>query len=115
MVIILHDPAYMRPSIIPSKKLLIEKLLMHKNSLLEEMRNNVDDQQKQHESELELNTLYNKVISSTNEKCTDEQIKNFIEYTVDVDRLRNQDLRKDLPDLWKRFDGIIEYKGRIND
>lgn len=115
MVNILHDAAYLRPSLIPSKKLLIEKLLMHKNSLLEEMRNNVDDQQKQHESELELNTLYNKVISSTNEKCTDEQIKNFIEYTVDVDKLRNQDIRKDLPDLWKRFEKDYEYKGRIND
>ena len=114
MVNILHDPAYLRPSLIPSKKLLIEKLILHKNALLDEMRRNVTDEQKQHESELELNTLYNKVISSTNEQCTEEQIKTFIEYTVDLDLLRGQDIRTNLYELWKRFEKDYEYKGRVN-
>lgn len=115
MVNILHDPAYLKPSLIPSKKLLIEKLILHKNALLEEMRRNITDEQKQHESELELNTLYNKVISSTNEDCTEKQIKTFMEYTVDLDALRGQDIRTNLPHLWKRFEGLVEYKGRINE
>ncbi len=114
MVNILHDPSYLRPSLIPSKKLLIEKLILHKNALLGEMRSNVTDEQKRHESELELNTLYNKVISSTNEDCTAEQIKTFIEYTVDLDSLRGQDIRTNLYELWKRFEQDYEYKGRIN-
>jgi CHAT domain-containing protein len=94
---------------------LIEKLVLHKNALLEEMRSNITDEQKQHESELDLNTLYNKVISSTNEECTEKQIKTFIEYTVDLDSMRGQDIRTNLYELWKRFEKDYEYKGRIND
>jgi hypothetical protein len=41
-------------------------------------------------------------------------LKQFIEYTADLDKLRGQDLRVNLPNLWKRFEGMIEYKGKMN-
>jgi len=118
MVNIVHDPKFLKPSLIfPlfSKKVHIEKLLAHKNNLLEELKSNVIDEKDIHEAELDLNTMYNKVIGSINEECNSEQITIFIQYTVDLDKIRRQDIRTDLPDLWKQFEDIIEYKGRINE
>jgi hypothetical protein len=118
MVNIVHEPKHLKPSLIVpkfSKETHIEKLVVHKNNLLSELKLNITNEEAMHEAELELNTMYNKVIGSINEDCDTEQIKMFIEYTADLDKIRGQDIRTDLPHLWKRFDGIIEYKGRIND
>jgi hypothetical protein len=75
------------------------------------------DAQKMISAEMSLFGVYNKVVSSLNSK--DEEIdmdllKQFIEYTADLDKLRGQDLRVNLPNLWKRFEGMIEYKGKMN-
>jgi hypothetical protein len=118
MVNIVHEPRHLKPSLIVprfSKEVHIEKLILHKNNLLNELKLNIADEEAVHEAELDLNTMYNKVIGSINEECDFEQLTKFIQYTADLDKIRGQDIRIDLPHLWKRFDGIIEYKGRIND
>jgi hypothetical protein len=40
-------------------------------------------------------------------------LKTFIEYTADLDKLRGQDLRTDIPFLWDKIKGHVEYKGRM--
>jgi hypothetical protein len=65
--------------------------------------------------EMHLRKIFNKTISSINIKSDQTLLQSFIEYTVDLDKIRGHDLRVALPNLWERFDGIIEYKGRIND
>lgn len=111
---VVHDPNFLRPSLIPNKKELIEQLLAHKKNLIKTMTDSIKtDEVKIHNNELEINTIYNKVISAINEEFSVEQIKDFIEYTVDLDSLRGQDIKNDLPLLWEQFKNI-EYKGRIN-
>jgi len=112
---IVHDPKYLKPSLFPKRLLLTEKLISHRDALIQNMKNNVSDVEKQWASELHINDMYNKVLGSLNEEDDEEQRKIFIEYTADLDKLRGQDIRKDLPHLWKRFEGIVEYKGRIDD
>lgn len=118
MVNIVHDPKFLKPSLIVptfSKETHIEKLLSHQMNLLAELKSNFTNEEEMHEASLNLNTMYNKVIGSINEECDTEQITMFIQYTADLDKIRGQDIRIDLPHLWKRFEGIIEYKGRIDE
>jgi hypothetical protein len=111
------DPAYLKPSLFPKKFLLNQKLNAHRDSLIQEMNNY------EHEiaagvkwnAELTLFGFYSKVLSALNEDLDMEQLKIFVEYTADLDKLRGQDIRIDLHHLWKRIEGMIEYKGRINE
>jgi len=111
---IVHDPKYLKPSIYPKRLLLTEKLISHRDSLIQHMKDNVSDTEKQWASELHINDMYNKVLGSLNEEVDSEQLKIFVEYTADLDKIRGQDIRVNLPNLWKRIEGIVEYKGRIN-
>lgn len=118
MVNILHDPKFLKPSLIvdaSSKKIHTEKLFAHQLQRLAELKLNFINEESMHEASLNLNTMYNKVIGSINEECEVDQIKMFIEYTSDLDKIRGQDLRKNLPQLWKQFENMIEYKGRISE
>jgi hypothetical protein len=118
IVNIVYDPKYLNPSLYPNKKLLIHKLLSHRDEWMTKMNAVTGiDAQKMISAEMSLFGVYNKVVSSLNSK--DEEIdmdllKQFIEYTADLDKLRGQDLRVNLPNLWKRFEGMIEYKGKMN-
>ena len=118
IVNIVYDPKYLNPSLYPNKKLLIHKLLTHRDEWMTKMNAVTGiDAQKMISAEMSLFGVYNKVVSSLNSK--DEEIdmdllKQFIEYTADLDKLRGQDLRVNLPNLWKRFEGMIEYKGKMN-
>ena len=40
-------------------------------------------------------------------------LQTFIEYTADLDKLRSQDLRTDIPFLWDKIKDHVEYKGRM--
>ena len=110
-----HDPSYLRPSLFPKKYLLNEKLNAHLDSLIQKMNQNETDPDIKWNAEIALFGLYSKVLSALNEELDTEQLKIFVEYSADLDKIRGQDLRTNLYDLWKRIDGKIEYKGRIND
>lgn len=115
---IVRDPVHLSPSLYPNKKLLVHKLLTHRDEFMLAMNKREDvDQEKKWSAELCLYRIYNKVVSSLNdsEPVDMEQLKNFVEYTADLDKIRGQDIRVSLPDLWKRFENMIEYKGRMND
>ena len=42
-------------------------------------------------------------------------LKLFMEYTVDVDKMRKQDIRTDLPFLWSKLEPHVTYEGRMNE
>ena len=114
---ILYDPKYLSPTLYPAKKLLVHKLVTHRDALLEQMNNSNVDHDQKWLAELGLYRIYTNVVNAlhANEDVNDEQLKLFVEYTVDLDKIRGQDLRRNLPDLWKRIAGTIEYKGRIHE
>jgi hypothetical protein len=115
LINIIHDPKYLKPSIYPKRLLLTNKLIQHRDARINDIKEQVDDVEKQWSSELHMNDLYNKVLGALNEEPEEDQLKIFVEYTADLDKIRGQDIRKDLPHLWKRIEGTIEYKGIINE
>ena len=40
-------------------------------------------------------------------------LNEFINYSADLDKLRNQDIRKSIPELWEQIADKVEYKGKI--
>ncbi len=110
-----YDPKYLQPSLFPKKFLLNEKLNAHRDNLIKEMNACEVNHDTKWNAEIALFGLYSKVLSALNEELDIEQLKIFVEYSADLDKIRGQDLRTSLYDLWKRIDGKVEYKGRIND
>ena len=37
-------------------------------------------------------------------------LNEFINYSADLDKLRNQDLRESIPELWQQLKNKVEYK-----
>lgn len=112
---IVHDPKYLKPSLYPKKLLLIEKLINHREGIIQEMKNQEPNTEIQWAGELHIVNMYNKVIGALHEETDMEQLKLLVEYTADLDKIRGQDVRTQLIHLWKRIDGMIEYKGRISE
>jgi len=108
-----YDPVYLNPSLLPEKHKTLTVLLETRNNYLAQLKNS--KAKNQDLIEMHLRKIFNKTISSINIKSDQTLLQSFIEYTVDLDKIRGHDLRVALPNLWERFDGIIEYKGRIND
>ena len=52
------------------------------------------------------------IISSFN-KNTNTSLQDFVEYSADLDKLRNQKLQDSLPELWEQIKTSVEYKGKL--
>jgi len=119
IVNIVYDPDYLNPSLYPNKKLLVSKLLADRDRWIQTMTMDTDnDPHMKNLAETTLMGIYYKVLSSVNSKEESidiDKVKQFIEFTADLDRIRGQDLRVNLHNLWKRFEGMVEYRGKIND
>ncbi len=60
--------------------------------------------------------LYNKKTNSkisSFSKNTNNSLQDFVEYSADVDKLRNQKIQESLPELWKQIKDYVDYKGKI--
>jgi hypothetical protein len=113
VVNLVHDPKYLSASLYPARHLLVEKLLINKRMYLDQIKEAIASEKDRWAVELHLEGIYNKVIGMLRSESSPDDLKTFVEYTVDLDKLRGQDLRTELPHLWKRLDGLVEYKGRL--
>jgi len=113
VVNIVHDPKYLSASLYPRKTLLTKKLLASKHAYLNQIKESIASEKDRWAVELHLEGIYNKVIGCLRSESSPDDLKTFVEYTVDLDKLRGQDMRTALPYLWKRLDGLVEYKGRL--
>ena len=42
-----------------------------------------------------------------------DNLETFINFSYDLDKLRNQNLQKSLPELWDQIKDKVEYKGKL--
>jgi len=108
-----YDPIYLNPSLLPEKNKTLPFLLEARNNYLEQLK--ISNSENKELIEMHLRKIFNKTISSINITADASLLQSFIEYTVDLDKIRKQDIRISLPDLWKKMEPLVEYKGRIND
>jgi len=108
-----YDPIYLNPSLLPEKNKTLAFLLETRNNYLIQLKNSKTKNQEL--VEMHLRKIFNKVISSINVTSDSSLLQSFIEYTADLDKIRGQDMRISLPELWKRIEGLAEYKGRIDE
>lgn len=116
LVNIVHDPVYLSPSLYPDKDILIEKILKQKEKFYQKLINEFNGTDEDRWLiEMHFDSIYDKVISTIKKDTDLVQLKKFAQYTADLDMLRNQDIRIELPEVWDVIKNLVEYKGRIND
>jgi hypothetical protein len=113
IVNIVHEPKYLSVSHYPDKNELIPLLIEHKRNFIAKIKQEVGDEKTQWAVELQLEGIYNKVVGALYAPADPIMLKTFIEYTADLDKLRGQDLRTDIPFLWDKIKDHVEYKGRM--
>lgn len=110
---VVHDPKYLSASHYPDKEALITQLVHHKRNFVSKVKAEVSSEEDQWAVELQLEGIYNKVVGALYAPADPIMLKTFIEYTADLDKLRGQDLRTDIPFLWDKLNDHVEYKGRM--
>jgi hypothetical protein len=115
VVTTVHSPEYLAASNYPEKEELKAKLITHKRNLIAKLREPLTDKDEKWMIEVYVERIYNKVMSMLHKDVNRDDLKMFAEYTADLDAMRNQDIRKDIPELWDKIKDLVEYKGRINE
>lgn len=113
IVNIVHDPKYLSVSLYPNKSELTEKLLTSKRAYLAQIKEAIATEKDRWAVELHLEGMYNKVMGALRTPASSENLKTFIEYTADLDKLRDEDLRTAIPEVWNVIKDTVEYKGRL--
>lgn len=113
IVNIVHEPKYLSVTHYPGKEELISLLIEHKRNFIDKIKQEATEEKEQWAVELQLEGIYNKVIGALYADADPAMLQTFMEYTVDLDKLRSQDLRTDIPFLWDKIKNHVEYKGRM--
>jgi len=103
----LQTPSYLSSTMLPQKEKVIEQLdeIIKKHSKRVE---NLDE----YEIFVRFRYMIKHIISSFN-KNTNTSLQDFVEYSADLDKLRNQKLQDSLPELWEQIKTSVEYKGKL--
>ena len=110
---VVHDPKYLSASLYPDKSALTDKILTAKRKYVAQIKEAIADEKDRWAVELHIEGMFNKVIGVLRSPLDDEQLKVFIEYTSDLDKLRNEDLRTAIPEVWNLIKNQVEYGGRL--
>jgi len=54
--------------------------------------------------------VFERIIKVLKQKPSDN-LQNFVNFTVDLDKIRNQDIRVSIPDLWNIIKKDVVYEG----
>ena len=112
---VVHDPKYLSPSLYPIKRVLTETFVVQKHKWIREVKESTLEHDLKWQTELHLETIFNKVVGKLREEANQDLLNVFINYTADLDKLRSEDLREAIPELWNEIKDLVEYKGRINE
>lgn len=103
----LQTPNYLTSTMLPQKQQVIvqlEEIIQRHSKRVE----NLDE----YEIFVRFRYMIKHIISSFS-KDTNNSLQDFVEYSADVDKLRDQKLQDSLPELWNQIQGYVEYKGKI--
>ena len=103
----LQTPPYLSASLLPNKTKIIEKLEKIKFEKTE-WALSVDEVK----YATRFKYVMDRMINTLQQKPLDN-LETFINFSCDLDKLRNQSLPKMLPELWNQMKDKVEYKGRV--
>ena len=103
----LQTPPYLSASLLPNKTKIIEKLEKIKFEKTE-WALSVDEVK----YATRFKYVMDRMINTLQQKPLDN-LETFINFSCDLDKLRNQSLPKMLPELWNQMKDKVEYKGRL--
>ena len=103
----LQTPVYLNPSMLPDKENTVAKL----RNIIKKENKNIKTKKEMHIFRRFV-TIIEHVIKSLENTCP-MMLQEFVEYSADLDKLREQKLNNSLPDLWTQIKDQVEYKGRV--
>lgn len=113
IVNIVHYPSHLKLSLYPNKDELTARILESKQRYISKLeQSNLSEVDKRINFK-HLDGLYNKVIGPLNSPLNLDDLQYFIEFTADLDKLRDEDLRTDIPEIWNIINTLVEYHGRL--
>jgi hypothetical protein len=112
---VVHTPSYLQCSLLPKKEPTIKKLKLLRSKLISKLEAGFDsDSFDYHAVKAHITVFVDKIINAIEKEPSSEQIKLFGSYTADLDRLRSENFKTAIPDLYNQFDQNI-FKGRIDE
>ena len=104
---ILHTPTYLSPTQLPDKSNIINEL----QSVIEKYKDIASTKTEQ-EYLQRFNYTIKHLISSI-DKPSNNELQTFTEYSLDLDKIRNQDIKEYIPNLWNQIKDLVIEKTRI--
>lgn len=103
----LQTPTYLSASLLPDKTEVIEKL---KKIKFEKIKWALSVDEIKYAKRFEY--MIDHIIHNLQQEPLDN-LETFINFSYDLDKLRNQNLQKSLPELWDQIKDKVEYKGKL--
>ena len=103
----LQTPNYLTSTMLPQKQEVIDQL----EEIIKKHSKRVDNLD-EYEIFVRFRYMIKHIISSFS-KNTNNSLQDFVEYSADVDKLRNQKIQESLPELWEQIKDYVDYKGKI--
>ena len=103
----LQTPTYLSASLLPDKTEVIEKL---KKIKFEKIKWALSVDEIKYARRFEY--MMDHIIHNLQQEPLDN-LETFINFSYDLDKLRNQNLQRMLPELWDQIKDKVEYKGKL--
>lgn len=103
----LQTPNYLTSTMLPQKQEVINQL----EEIIKKHSKRVDNLD-EYEIFVRFRYMIKHIISSFS-KNTNNSLQDFVEYSADVDKLRDQKIQESLPELWEQIKDYVDYKGKI--
>ena len=103
----LQTPHYLHPAMLPDKQETLDALheIIKQEETVVETKEEMDFYRR-------FATIIMHIIKAL-EKDSNNKLQEFVSYSADLDKLREQSLQNDLPNLWNQIKDHVEYKGRL--
>ena len=103
---ILHTPTYLSPTQLPNK----EEILQGLQKIIDNYEN-VSETITEKEYFTRFKYTIKHLISSIS-KPSNNELQTFTEYSLDLDKIRNQNIKEQIPNLWNQIKDLVEEKTR---
>lgn len=112
---VVHAPSYLQCSLLPQKESVITQLKAFQNKMISKLEEGFElDSYDYYALTAHINMFIDKIVNAIQKETSDDQINLFGSYTADLDKLRSENFKTAIPDLYNQFDQSI-FKGKINE
>jgi hypothetical protein len=105
---LLQTPSYLSPCLLPDKEKVINELI----NIMGEVVDNATSPEDETIANRYKYMLYHIVTHLESGKVSDS-LQEFVNYSADLDKLREQNLKEACPELWDQIKDLTDYKGKL--